>query len=162
MALQFTRFSLTFLDALGTEVASTYYGQVNDTGTVAQLIEDWQDLAETVEATSSAQLTAGKITLIPALPGGIKVAPTSDSRLPQLGILGFGIAGSSYRYNAQIPSISSSLIGHDDKIVISSGPVNTLITFLLGAATLTTWCTEHAQGLLALKDAVIAFRKRGK
>jgi hypothetical protein len=105
-----------------------------------------------------------RVTLFPALPGGVKAAAAAGSRVEQTGVLGFLATGSDKRYSAAIPALSNgATVLNGDRIVLTvTDPIGLLIKILTTVGTVLSWCNEHYQLIQKFVDALVSYRKKRK
>lgn len=160
------RVSATVIDEMGIEASTVFYAQANDGSTVAAMVTEANDLISALDATTDGYIKQARITIIPALPGGIKTVASSGSRVEQTGLLGFGSSGTTKRYSAAIPALSNGgtvFSAATDRIVLTGAdPVGLLIAILTTLGTVLHWCNAHNQAINAFIDAIVAFRKKRK
>lgn len=156
------RLSARIVDGMGIEAFTTAYALVDPATTFTAALAFLNDWLAALDACTDGQIISGTITAVPALPGGLKSAATSGSRVEQTGILNFAASGSSHRWAEIIPALSdSSSVIAGGRIVLTSGhPVPALNAVLLGGSSSFEWTNSNSQVLTSFKDSLISFRKR--
>lgn len=161
MALTLTvRFQARLVDELQIEALVTSYALIDPTATHSDIETLWADWLEAVDACTDGQIIDACWSTVPALPGGLKTAPVTGSRVEQTGLLNFVATGSSQRFGEAIPALSnSSSVITGGKIVLTSGePVPVLASLLTTGTTNLEYTNDFAQPLVSLKDTLITFR----
>lgn len=164
MATVPVRVSATIVDEWGIEAATAMYAQADDTQTLAGLDTEVGSWVSAVDAATDGYIKSARITLFPALPGGVKASAAAGSRVEQTGELGFNAAGSTKRYSAAIPALSNgaTVLAADRIVLTVSDPIGLLIKILTTVGTVLTWCNEHYQLITKFIDALVAYRKKRK
>jgi hypothetical protein len=163
-------FSATVVDEWGIEASTPFYAVVDPAMTVTQLAAQLAQLITTLDTATDGYIRRNAITILPALPGGIKTAASAGSRVEQTGIINFGSVGatvtsaSTKRWGATIPALSNgaTVLSGDRIVLTGADPVGLLVTLLTTVGTLIVWANAHQQQLTAFKDALVSFRKRRK
>jgi hypothetical protein len=159
--------SVGIVDSLGTEASNTYYAEVDGAAvTAAGLLTMWNTLAQKVDAVVGGQIVRGHVSVVanPATVASpaLKTAPTAGSRVEQTAVLNFSDVISSKKFGEAVPSLADANIT-GGKINLTAGqPVPLLVSFLTTASSTIAWANANQQTLVALVDAVISFRKRGR
>lgn len=158
------RVSATIVDEWGIEASTAMYATANDTQTLAGLDTEVSSWVTALDATTDGRIKAARVTLFPALPGGIKASAVSGSRVEQTGELGFLATGSSKRYSAAIPALSNgaTVLAADRIVLTAADPIGVLIKILTTVGTVLSWCNEHYQLIASFIDALVAYRKKRK
>ena len=158
------RVSATIVDEWGIEASAPFYAQALDSQTIAALGVEVGNWATALDAVTAGYIKNIRLTLFPALPGGVKTAAASGSRVEQTGLLGFLPTGTTKRYSAPVPAISNgATVMSGDRIVLTAiDPVGLLIALLTTVGTVLRWCNEHNQQITQFIDAIVAFRKKRK
>ena len=155
--------SYTVEDEWGIKASSAAYALADPTKTITQLEAEVSAYIAAVDGVTDGVITENRVSIQPALPGGIKTAAKSGSRVEQTGLLGFRASGTSKRYSLDVPALSNtSTVLSGDRIQLSAGVVTTLLAILTTAATVFAWCNEHSQQISSFLDALIAFHKKRK
>jgi len=157
------RFSATILDQLNVQALSQAYALIDPTASFDTITAIWQSWLADLEACTDGQIIASAYHVYPALPGGLKTAPVAGSRVEQVGILNFSATGTTHRWGHLIPALSNgSTVISGGKIVLTEGdPADVLEDLLTGGGSASLqWTNEQQQSLIALLDALIAFRQR--
>lgn len=150
--------SATVQDGLGRRKVTESYGNIVDTTTLAQLAAAQGTWITDLDGIIDGAIIFNRVTIKPALPGGIKVVGTGAtflaSRVSQIGIFRFSATGTSRAWSSDVPSVADALI--------VGGSINT------GAAAVGTYTTlltsgpftnPENQALVALEKALLSFRK---
>ena len=158
------RVSTTIVDEWGIEASTAFYAEADDTQTIALLGTEVASWLTAVDGVTAGYLKNGRITLFPALPGGVKTAAASGSRVEQTAVLGFLATGSSKRASFDVPAVSNgATVMSGDRIVLTAiDPVGVLIAILTTVGTVLTWCNAHNQQITAFVDALVGFHKKRK
>lgn len=158
------RISATIVDEWGIEASTAYYAQANDAETLAALDTEVSAWTTAIDGVTAGYIKSVRVTLFPTLPGGIKTAAASGSRVEQTAVLGFVSTGSSKRASFDVPAVSNgATVLSGDRIVLTSvDPVGVLVTILTTVGTVLTWCNQHNQQITAFVDALVAFHKKRK
>ena len=154
------RFVAKIADEQAIEALTTSYVILDPTATQADITTLWQDWLTDLDACTDGQIIASWYTVSPALPGGLKSAPVTGSRVEQTGLLNFTATGSAQRYATAIPALSNGpTVVSGGKIVLTSGdPIPLFITLLLTGAALLQYTNDVQQSLVSLRDTLITFR----
>jgi len=158
------RVSATIVDEWGIEASTAMYATADDTQTLAGLDTEVNAWVTALDNATDGVIKQSRVTIFPALPGGIKAAAASGSRVEQTGELGFLAAGSSKRYSAAIPALSNgaTVLAADRIVLTVSDPIGILIKLLTTVGTVLSWCNEHYQLIQKFVDALVAYRKKRK
>lgn len=158
------RVSATIVDEWGIEASTAYYATADDTQTLAALDTEVNAWVTALDNATDGKIKQSRVTIFPALPGGIKAAAAAGSRVEQTGELGFNAAGSTKRYSAAIPALSngSTVLAADRIVLTVSDPIGVLINLLTTVGTVLHWCNEHYQAIQTFIDALVAYRKKRK
>lgn len=162
MALtQFIRMGATILDALNVQAQATCYAEIDPSQSFSSVIAFYNDWLGLLDAVIDGQIIAAAITVLPALPGGLKSSPVSTSRCMNTGILNFLATGSLNRWGFAIPAISQSTsVQSGGKLIITGGsPINNLYSFLLATSTTLEWSNTAAQLLASFCGSALSTRK---
>lgn len=153
-------FSATVVDGLSTEASTIAYGLYPDSTTIAELVTALNGWVTDVDACIDGAIIRNHIELTPGLVGGIK-APTGAtfvaSRVEQTAVLNFSNADSPHKFGQALPSVRSALLTNG-KIDLGDTAMAALIALLTSGA----FTNTAQQALVALVDAIVAFRKRRK
>ena len=76
---ELANFSITLQDELGVEASNTYYALLDTTQTIADLIAAQNSLIGVVDAITDGKVIRSGITILPALPGGIKASAVAGA-----------------------------------------------------------------------------------
>lgn len=161
MAIKFGHASVKYLDALGVEVSSPVYVNVDDTKTVAAVLGEISTLTQALDDVSDAQITEVTLNIVGGMPGAGKSAPVSTAEVERTGLLNFSQSASPYKYGVVIPAIAESKIVNG-KINLTDTNVQNLVTILTTAGTTLTYVSTAIKALVALIDALLSFRKHRK
>lgn len=158
MTTRYGHVSLRLLDSLGVESSSMFPVNIDDTKTIAQALTDAQVLAGDVDAISDSQITEVSLKLIGPLPIGGKTGPIAGAENERTGLFNFSQSGSPYRWGVDIPGMAQGKISAG-KINLSDAAVSAFIAFMIAAGTALTPVSTSPHTLVALLDALLAFRK---
>lgn len=155
------RLAARIVDGLGIEAGTYAYALIDPTASWTDVLAFLSSWLTALDACTDGQVTQGTITALPALPGGLKSAPLSTSRVEQTGVLNFLADGSTYRWAATVPALSDGgTVTSGGKVVLTGGgPASNLIGVLLGGSALLEWTNSNQQLLTSFKDALISFRQ---
>lgn len=153
-------FSATVIDGLGTEASTLAYAEYVDTTTLATLATDLAAWVALVDNCIDGAIKSNHIRITPPVTGTHK-APSGGtfvaSRVEQTAVLNFSNATTSKKYGQVLPSVRSDLLT-TGKIDLTDTALGLLITLLTSGP----FTNAAAQALVALIDAIVAFRKRRK
>lgn len=155
------RLSAKIIDGMNVEAFTTAYALIDPTASWSDVLAFLSDWLTALDACTDGQITNGTITALPDLPGGLKSAPTSGSRVEQTGVLNFFATGTTRRWSEIIPALSNDAsVTSGGKIVLTSGhPVPALTGVLLGGTAPVEWTNSYQQVLSAFDGALISFRQ---
>lgn len=158
------RVSATIVDEWGIEASTAMYATADDSQTLAGLDTEVNAWVTALDNATDGVIKQSRVTIFPALPGGIKAAAAAGSRVEQTGELGFVATGSSKRYSASIPALSNgaTVLAADRIVLTVADPIGLLITILTTVGTVLHWCNEHYQQIQKFIDALVAYRKKRK
>lgn len=151
--------SARVLDDLGVEQAVTMYVEADDAQTLAQLTAAWQNWVTLLDGVTAGQITTGKVSIGPDLPGGLKGAPVAGSRVEAGAVLNWTHAGANKRAGFFIPALKAAAIA-GGKVLLTQTDVAALLAAVLAPIAGGTYANETFQALTAFRDAFLAFRKR--
>lgn len=152
-------FSARIQDELGVEQSMTMYVEADDAQTLAQIKTAWGAWISLIDNVTAGQITAGKVTIGPDLPGTIKMAPVAGSRVEAGAVLNWTHAGANKRAGFFIPALKAAAIS-GGKVLLTQVDVAALLTAVLAPVAGGTYSNETFQALTAFRDAFLAFRKR--
>ena len=156
------RMEATIVDELGVQAATSVYALVDPTtsfNTITALLSTW--LAD-LDACTDGQIILSELEVLPVLPGGLKTAPVTGSRVEQTGILAFDASGDTHQWATAIPALSNgATVISGGKIVVTVGaPAQVLTALLAGGGTVAlAWTNAVNQALTAATSALISFRR---
>ncbi len=156
------RISATIVDEWGIEASTAFYAQASDAETIAALDTEVSAWTTALDGVTNGYIKQVRVTLFPTLPGGVKTAAATGSRVEQTAVLGFVSTGSSKRASFDVPAVSDgATVLSGDRIVLTAvDPVGVLIAILTTVGTVLTWCNQHNQAITAFVDAMVAFHKK--
>lgn len=162
MATVPVRVSTTIVDEWGIEASTAFYALADDSKTLAALDTEVGDWLTAMDGVTDGYLKDARVTILPALPGGVKTAAATGSRVEQTGVLGFATTGNNKRSSFAIPALSngSTVLGGDRIVLTAIDPVGVLIAILTTVGTVLTWVNAHNQQITAFIDAIVAFHKK--
>lgn len=154
------RLTALIVDELDVQAYAYAYALIDPGATYTAVDAFLTSWLEAVDALTDGQILQGSITALPALPGGLKSAPVSGSRVEQNGILNFLATGTTYRWGEMLPALSNgSSVISGGKIVLTGGdPAANMIALLLGGSSIFEWTNANSQALASFKDSSISFR----
>jgi hypothetical protein len=154
--------SASIVDAWGIPASTVMYASADNTKTLADLETEMGSWVTALDNATDGVIKQARVTLFPALPGGVKAA--AGSRVEQTGVLGFLATGSDKRYSAAIPALSNgATVLNGDRIVLTvTDPIGLLIKILTTVGTVLSWCNEHYQLIQKFVDALVSYRKKRK
>lgn len=160
MATVQLNFSATVVDGLGTEASTLAYAEYADTVTLAALIADLNVWVADVDSCIDGAIKANHIRVTPTVIGTHKAGTGATfvaSRVEQTAVLNFSNGTTSKKYGQVLPSVRSDLLTAG-KIDLTDAAIAALVALLTSGA----FTNAAAQALVALVDAIIAFRKHRK
>jgi len=150
--------SATIQDGLGRRKVTEVYQNIVDTTTLAALAAAQGTWVTDLDGIIDGAIIFNRVTIKPALPGGIKTVGTGAtflaSRVSQIGLFRFSATGSSHAWTSAVPSFSNAFIVNDAPDT-SAGAVGTYTTLLTGGG----YTHPENQDLVALEKALLTFRK---
>ena len=157
--------SATVVDSWGTEASAPAYALVDPTQTVAEAIAEAQAYVKALDAVTDGRITKMHVQFVPSLPTGLKAAAlATGAKVEQTGLINFSAAGTSKRYGLAIPAVADSQLTGDriDAGVFgtASTGMDAFLALLTGVATAIAWANEHSQQIIAVRDAIVSFRKK--
>jgi len=155
------RFSATILDAMGVTATSVAYLQADSTGTGASLVGAAQTWATDLDAVTAGKITELRVTILAALPGGLKANPVAGSEVEKTGVLNFTADESPHRFGFIIPAIKAGAIAAG-RIDLSNADVRALVNLLTAATGTTQYANAANQIITGFADALLSFRKHRK
>jgi hypothetical protein len=159
------RLEATILDELNVQATASVYALVDPSALFSDVLSSLNTWLADLDACTDGQIISTELEVLPALPGGLKSAPVTGSRVEQTGVLDFTSTGDTHAWGFAIPAISNSATvisgGH---IVITSGqPVNTLFSLLVGGGTaVLEWTNATSQALAAFANCFLSIRQYRK
>ncbi len=158
------RFTAKIADEQQIEALTTSYALIDPTATQGDIETLWQDWLSALDACTDGQIIDSWYTVSPALPGALKSAPVTGSRVEQTGLLNFVATGSAQRAATAVPALSNgSTVIAGGKIVLTTGnPIPVLIALLLTGSALLEYTNDVSQALVSLRDTLITFRLHNK
>jgi hypothetical protein len=157
--------SATVVDSWGTEASAPAYALADGTQTINEAIAEAQAYVKALDAVTDGRITRMHVQFVPALPTGLKAAAVATgARTEQTGIVNFSATGTSKRYGYAIPAVSDAQLTGDRINATAFGTastgMDTLLLLLTSAATALAWANEHSQQIIAVRDAIVSFRKK--
>jgi len=167
VATRAVNMSVSLTDAWGLTSQALAYAVVDDTHTVASLILDLNAFVTNVDGASDAVPQRAHLSLVPALPGGVKTqVPTAyiPARVTEVGEISFSVSGSARKYTFVLPAVSNATTVKNGKNLITlSGALATFIATALGAGSaITSYASADARALSAYRNAFIGDRSKRK
>jgi hypothetical protein len=154
-------FGATIADELGTTANSNAYISGDDAQTLAQVRTAAQLWATDLDGLTAGQLTSLRVSIHPALPGGIKATPAAGSRVEATAVINLRAGASGHRFGTVIPAIKDALIVAG-KLNLADIAITTFVGLLQGAVLAGTYTTPAGNALGVVVDAILSFRKRRK
>lgn len=152
-------FSARVVDELGVEMPVTFYIEADDGQTLAAVATAWGAWISSIDAVTAGQIVAGKVTINPNLPGGLKAAPVAGSRVEAGAVLNWTHAGSNRRAGFFIPALKGAAISAG-KVLLTQADVAALLAEVAGAVLGGNYAAPSFQIITGFRDAFLAFRKR--
>ena len=157
--------SATVVDSWGTEASAPAYAFADSTQTLASIVTEAQAYVTALDGVTDGRITKMHIQIVPSLPTGLKTgAVATGAKVEQTGIVNFSTTGTSKRYGYAIPAVSDAQLTGDriDATVfgVASTGMDALLALLTGVYTALYWCNEHSQQIIAVRDAIVSFRKK--
>lgn len=160
MATVGVTYSARAQDAEGVEGPVTFYVEADDAQTLADAVTGWGTWVGQIDAVSDCQIVGGKVTISPALPGGIKSSPGTN-RWEAGAVFNWQQTGSSKRAGFFIPGLKSAAISAG-KVLLTQTDVAALLTAVLGATLGGSYASPTYNILTGFRDCFLAYRKRRK
>lgn len=158
MATQQGILSAQVTDAIGITATTDAFVEIDDTKTVAQLLSDALDYADTVQGLSQGNVTEYSVkVLVRITPGGPAAGDVEKGAL-----FNFNNASDPYAQGYWIADVSPSILDTNGLINLTNTNVTNFITFMTTAHTVITVVTKGVRALSSLRDALISFRKHRK
>ena len=157
--------SATVVDSWGTEASAPAYALVDPTQTVAEAIAEAQAYVKALDAVTDGKITKMHVQFVPTLPTGLKAAAlATGAKVEQTGLINFSATGTSKRYGLAIPAVSDAQLTGDriDATVFgtASTGMDAFLLLLTSVATAIAWANAHSQQIIAVRDAIVSFRKK--
>lgn len=154
--------SVGLLDALGVPVSFDLYVLVDDAVNVGTLVSWSDEFLPVLDAVTGSQITSITVKQDLPLPGsGIKTTPDAASENERTGLFNFSQATVKYKDGVDVPGLKESLIV-DGKIDLTASAVTDWVAFVTTTADTIQPVSKFQYALVALKDALISFRKHRK
>src|ERR1035437_10332106 len=171
------RLEATILDEMNVKAETSVYALVDPTAAFSDVISTLNTWLADLDACTDGQIIGVELEVLPALPGGLKGAPVSGSRVAQTGLLNFtasGVAhccvitfplsGGRHNWAASIPALSNSstVILAGRPVTTGGSPIHTLYALLTGGGTTALeWTNAWSQVLASFVSALLSFRDSG-
>jgi hypothetical protein len=150
-------YSATLQDGLTRRKSTDVYENIVDTTTLATLALSLGTWLTDLDAITDGAIVESHISINPARPGGLKTVGTGTtflaSRVAQIGIFRFSVAGTTASWSSDVPSLSDAAITGDN---INLAVAATYTALLGGGAAYTN---PQNQALIALTKTLVRFRK---
>lgn len=146
--------SLSIRDGLGTTNSATFYAEVADTATAADLTAEVAALAALVDGIIDGQIVGSHVSLKGGVVGS---AAASASRVEQGALIDFRNPTTDTRWGEFIPALADANITAGKP---TAAPVDALAAHMLAGATGIAYTTSQGGDLGAVSSAVISFRQR--
>lgn len=156
------RMEATIVDASGIQAEASVYALVDPMASFNDILTLQNTWLADMDACTDGQIISTELEVLPDLPGGLKPAPVSTSRVEQTGVLSFTSAGDTHHWATAIPALSASpTVVSGGKIVLTTGsPVQTLTTLLVeGGTAALEWTNATSQVISSFYKALISFRR---
>lgn len=136
----------------------TFYVEASDTQTLAQANTAWGAWATQIDALTDGIITAGRVTLNPDLPTGLKSTP-GTALWEQGAVFNFLHAGSNKRAGFFIPALKAAAIS-GGKVLLTQTDVAALLASAVGAVLGGNYAAASFQILSTFSDVFLSTRKR--
>ena len=156
------RMEATIVDALDIQAETSVYALVDPAASFSDILSLQNTWLADLDACSDGQIISSELEVLPALPGGLKIAPVSTSRVEQTGMLSFNSTGDTHKWATAIPALSDgATVVSGGKIVITPGaPAQVLAALLAGGGTAAlAWTNATSQAISSFAGALISFRR---
>ena len=160
MATYGANFSATVVDGLGTEASTLAYVEYAGTETITNMIDDLNQWIADIDGCIDGAIKANHIKITPLVLGTHKAGTGATfvaSRVEQTAVLNFSNGTTNKKYGQVLPSVRSDLLT-TGKIDLTDTAIQALIALLTSGA----FTNAAQQALVALIDAIVAFRKHRK
>jgi|ERR1035437_394216 hypothetical protein len=158
------RLEATILDEMNVKAETSVYALVDPTAAFSDVISTLNTWLADLDACTDGQIIGVELEVLPALPGGLKGAPVSGSRVAQTGLLNFTASGGAHNWAASIPALSNSstVILAGRPVTTGGSPIHTLYALLTGGGTTALeWTNAWSQVLASFVSALLSFRDSG-
>lgn len=147
------KYSLSLQDYLGVRGSAQFVRNVVDTTTLATLATSLQTLETTVDAVTGAAIIGGRVTIQPALVGGLKTA-IIGADLEKTMLINFAQLGLANKYGIDIPGIDPATLaaGRPDP---TNAAIIALVALIEG-----NYTSAALNALTAVRDYALTFRER--
>ena len=156
------RMEATIIDELGVQARTNVYALVDPGASFTDIITVYNTWLANLDACTDGQIVRGELVVTPDLPGGLKSAPVTGSRVEQTGMIAFRANSTTHQWATAIPALSSSpTVISAGKIVLDDGdpiPVYVLLLLEGGTASL-VWTNATSQALTYFSNALLSFRR---
>ena len=156
------RMEATIVDGLDIQAETSVYALVDPTASFNDILTLQNSWLADLDACTDGQIIGTELEVLPALPGGLKSAPVSTSRVEQTGMLSFTATGDTHKWATAIPALSGSpTVVSGGKIVITPGaPAEVLATLLTGGGSAVLgWTNATSQAIATFASALVSFRR---
>lgn len=156
------RMEATIVDALDIQAETSVYALVDPTASFNDILTLQNTWLADLDACTDGQIISTELEVLPDLPGGLKSAPVSTSRVEQTGMLSFTSTGDTHHWATAIPALSAGpTVVSGGKIVITTGsPAQVLAALLAGGGTaVLEWTNATSQAITSLYKTLITFRR---
>jgi hypothetical protein len=145
-------------DELGVVTTHALFLDAPSTVTLANLQTFANDYTPLIDAIIDGEIVGISVD-VPLLISGAKGAPTvPGSSVEETGLIGWEQAASNYKASIDIPSIAHAVVALG-KIDLTNTDFVAWRNFVLATTVGIKFCSKFGNDLVALKDALITFRK---
>lgn len=156
------RMEATIVDALDIQAETSMYALIDPTASFSDILALQNTWLADLDACTDGQIISTELEVLPALPGGLKTAPVTTSRVEQTGMLSFNSTGDTHKWATAIPALSnSSAVVSGGKIVLTVGAPAQVLADLLasGGTAALAWTNATSQAIASFASALISFRR---
>jgi len=153
--------SLQILDSLGVVASAPYYMEFSDADALSDINTALEAYVSAVDGVTAGQIVAASLVVSVPLPGGIKATPVAGSEVERGGLFNFSQENIKYKFGILIPAIKSTLIVNG-KINLADALVTTFLNLQTAIGGFAVPVSTAANVFIALKDALVTFRKHRK
>lgn len=155
------RLEATIVDEQNIQALCSAYVLVDPTASFSDIQITMNTWLTDLDACTDGQIISVEMEVNPTLPGGLKSAPVSGSRVEQTGDLTFTATGDTHKWLFLVPALSNSgsVISGGKPVITGGSPLNTLYSLLIGGGTsVLEWTNATQQALATFSSAFLGFR----